>query len=991
MNIQFSDPLNSGLKNLVSGFSRTLVLPLSHWVHPPTPSSEVLKKISQAANEGLGAAAAASHMAELAEGEEINWKDQIETNKRTLIHKLSMFATLLQMRDKAEISEEDNTSLMNLVKTATTGPNPPSLWSLFSTHYGNRLSFLQKFKAFWIYWFYYQTSLIHNTTNAYLSGFIKNVTQNLVQENSSTRVKFFTKLLEQTNQFLIADINATKAFALSSEDGDLEQYRNRAIEKVYGFSLSELCRTFSETQVDNSLPKVEFFKNFQSIPIAGLFFCLFEWFVNRFIIQSAMKAWILPNALQSVVTEGLKATDPNHLPFSLALTRFLNTQLVQLQQKLQTGSFSTGPMSQLPGTEQLPETVKHLMEALALEGCKTERDITAKLDELKHEKKGTIEKDVEAAIELAVNDAASLLLHFLNEKAASGELFAKLLEISFAPFSGQTLDQKMLLSEYKNELAILQNDGSLLLSKVIRDAVAEKFHSKASIDSKTQAEESFSNQKRVIKKVMATIVPLCEKMAEKIKDSKEHPSDTSTNIQIDLQSLLEVLRLFVNSKELISSTAETSSDVDLKEMWLIVTPLYEKIHSLLQRALELQKLQDQFPSHAKVSFHLIKISHILSNPLTAQRLQDLSHHADEMAHCRVKNVPLIKEIKELLEELSLRFQKISKEQAVIDAICGIYPPRHSVHDRVVPGPLDHLLNNALGVPPVGFRKTHCLQEINRFLSYLPENEKQELQQIIGDGNHILTRYNLLQKAMQRIYSSHIQTQEPDKLSLDALLKLKATWTHSLSEKYRSLKEKDHNSMEHEIEAMCNQARNLARTVEAAKLQLPDADSHWTPRTVTTAIGLTGTLTGYALSSATFFRYLAPFITSLMAGGAGFWYAYQSKNETQNRTLEALKKPTGKMQRTHFQQLAWKVAPSGLTALAVASLTPFVHPWLGAVTAAAGGFLGAYAGNKSHQEAASQAEQAAFTRTWELASSAIELLKRSRVYKAFFTRVMLAMS
>ena len=239
--------------------------------------------------------------------ETVDWKEQIRVNQARMTQKLSAFSILMRMRNHAGVDDINNLKLMNIVKLHTEGTDPESLWALFTSHYD--LNFFQTLKALWVYCFYFMTSLITNTINAYLGSFIERSTEELTNEHSNARSVILQSIIRNINQFLVGDIQASKAFANGEGYGDLADYQDREIERHYTFSLPKLCRAFSEKRVENS-PRVRFFKDFQEIPILAWLFVGIEWFLNQFIIRSNMRCWILPGVMESAVHKGLEATIP---------------------------------------------------------------------------------------------------------------------------------------------------------------------------------------------------------------------------------------------------------------------------------------------------------------------------------------------------------------------------------------------------------------------------------------------------------------------------------------------------------------------------------------------------------------------------------------------------------------------------------------------------------------------------------------------------------
>lgn len=469
--------------------------------------------------------------------EATNWMEKKEKMQNKLKDKLSVFTALVQMRNRAGIKDENNLKIMSLVNRATEGTNPVSVWNLFSTHYDKQLGFFGKLFAAWFYWGFYQTSLITNTIRAYLGGFIDSLTEDLTKESSGTRTKVFRALIENTNSFLLEDLKATKAYAKEQESGLLKDIRNRSIERQYGFSLRTLCETFSAYRVEKDSPRVKFFEEFQKnlpkgLTILKYVFQFFEYLVNRLIIQRTMINSILPEVLESAVNNGLAATQPDNLPFAITMTQFFTSQLDKLRTILESKEAPTNLRS-LAGTEMLPSTIELLIEVLSLEGEQTPTVLRKKIAKL--DKGDRIEERVVNEIAKALANAGKALFLNLDETARSNELFARFLELSLAPFSGEEKTEEMLRSQYEEEYSLFERTATSIFKNLIRKAVSNEGN-----DTSTQiaqAKQSLLTQKTITCELVTKLNTLCNTMQGKVIRSAENPNEEN-DVQGDIVQLL---------------------------------------------------------------------------------------------------------------------------------------------------------------------------------------------------------------------------------------------------------------------------------------------------------------------------------------------------------------------------------------------------------------------------------------------------------------------
>lgn len=914
-----------------------------------------------------------------------NWKNEIKDNLGNLTRKLSAFTALMQMRDRCGKVEDNNLALMNLVKRATDGVNSPTVWQLFTEHYD--LTFFELIQAAWFYWVYYQTSLITNTVNAYLGTFIEDLTDDLTKPNSEIRTLVFRGLLKNANQFLIEDIQAARDFSQGKDHGDLDDYQNRAIERQYGFSLNELCRRFSEKRVDEDY-QVKFFQDLQGIPVIGWAFKAFQWLVNRFIIQSIMKS-ILPGVLESGVNKGLEATKPHNIPFALGLTRFFNQRLEQLQIKLKNGIDTTSsPTGKFPGTELLSPTIKNLIQALALEGINTPLELRKKFAEIERGK-NLVDSNIELGIEEGIVESGDLLFRYLNETAESGELFAKLLELSVEPFSGRATQQAVLEAEYKAETAKLTRTAEAVFKTIVQQAVAKKFNGVKPKDSQKAAHSAFEDQRIIATKCAEELNTICTRMALKVAQSREAPTPAN-NIQTDIASLLQIMQVLADRKELQEQLKNIKA-VDRDAIWSIITPLIERAEKIQERALNLQELQDHYPSHAAVVDHLNEMRDLmrsirdqfhaqprhLQNPL----IQSLGKTADDITNCLGAKAPLRLRLQQYIVEISQLSGSIVKEQQAIDAIHKLYPPRDHVEEDAPEGLLDQMLNYERGVHPRGFKPQACMAEISKYLVHFPDDERSELERIIGTGSNLRTKWTGLGEALQRIYARHTQAKNRDKALLDQTLDASTNWVQEKTLKYNIVKQDDHNKMQVEMDAISSDVAALRRDTERMNLNLSTSFSSSAFGAFCAVVGPTvgagvGSLFGPAGT-------LAGALFGGAAGKLGRGVGDNSKPKDNKHYLTTLAVQTAGASMT--AAVTYMFAPAVLTAAGIAATQAAT------ATTAAYAFPAAFEGWSAMKAVLSGLENRGFEKVWRIFGQAYKFVLQPRIYKAATTRAMKALS
>lgn len=904
-----------------------------------------------------------------------NWQEEMTKYRKELGCKLSAFSALMQMREKCGIKEKDNINLLKIVEKATKPGATETLWDLFTNHKDAEgrpvydLTMSQKCKAGWFYWSCYQSSLINNTIESYMETFIEEMTDGLTSESNQMRFKLIRKLLENVNEFCVEDIGATKAFAFALEpNGDLEKYRRRTIEKHYGNSLEDLCKGFSKAVVTGDY-KVPFFRRFQSIPVIGLFFQIFEWFVNRFIIQSAMKSSILPPALKSAVENGIEATEPHNLPFALEMTRFLNTQMETLRTNFDPTSNSTPP--QLPGTEIISPTIKNLMLVLDLEQLKTQPELRRKFQDIETGK-WFADRKIEDIIQEGIKDACHYLFNHLNTTAKSGELFANLLRLSCAPFSAQGKTHAVLMAEYKEEQLKLKRSAGDLFQKIIHSAVAKKVGGSKPEDAKKTAKDAFDDGQTVAKKAFDELKKLCEKMTEKIDHSAQAPIPEN-NVQPDIAAFLQIMQVYANRKE-IQDRINNLQGVDRDAIWRLVTPLYERAAKLEKKILGLQELQDEYPAHVSVANQLKFINELLEsvrNQFHAQPrhlrnplIQTLDKTCEEIGRSLGAEAPATRQLKGDIKLISDLSESIAKEQQVIDALHAFYIPRVGQEVEQV-GLLVQLLNYERGIHPRGFQPKACLKEIDRYLEFFPAEEQNELRVLIDNGSNMRAKWAQLSLLLQRIYEHHIEIKDRDAAKLDEALLTTGRWTKDKILKYTLLKDQDHTKMQKEIREISTDVIHLRSDAYRAQLDLPFYFTSGQTKFATAAVGAG---IGWGLVG------FGGFVGGPLGAAVGAGLGALAYTGFQNLSGLLGKKPGA---------IGWT---AGLTAAGTAAA--YLIPGAPAVIGIGGGAL---TGLNAVETVHANAQDKVLPEVMEKFDNACKLMLAPRIYLAFTTRVMQTLS
>lgn len=780
-----------------------------------------------------------------------NWRQRRTQLQTKLIDKLGVFAILIQMRNRTGIVEQDNLQILSLVKQATEGPSPASVWKLFTSQY--ELSFFQKIVAAFYYLFCFKTGLVQNTIDAYLGAFITQMTTSLTTECGETRTRVFRSLIENVHSFLVEDLRATEAYANGTEAGLLENVRDRAIERHYDSSLKTLCENFSSRTVLGD-PRVRFFKDLQDIPFVGLVFFAFEWMVNKLIIQRLMMNSILPQVLESAVKEGIKATQPDKLPFAISLTQFFTSQLEKLRTLIENDKAPTSPAGTVAGTEELPPTIKLLIQCLELEGKYTPFELQTKIAAIKRGGAGFVDGYISKEIEKAIVKAGNTLFSYLNQSVQSGELFAKLLELSLAPFSGEAKTEEMLRAEFDEEFCKFERISASVFQNLIKKAISGGVSATKAEHQSTTAQNSLTSQKIIAQNLFTKIEEICGQIEIKV-GLLDNDVSQSIGIQQDIVQILQILQVLDSRKE-FQERFDEMDKINKNEIWNRFVPLFKKMEEIQSKVLQLQNLSDEYPHHISVHTHLTEMETFFavienSEQLSAPLFQSMSQTLDKISRILGSDAPVHNILKTNIERALELSTNMAKEQNSIDAIEALAPLTIEGQPPQE-GLLSHLLNYQKGrTYPRGFRMSDCRRMITKNFELFSDEEKRTLENLFGDGSEMTSRISPLLAALQNIHTNHFQKKAEYLQEFINLIQTHKNWISSKKLSYEQIKTQDQGQMKSLTTAISSQIKDLQRdrNLVSSSLTLPLSSKIW--KSVAYGAPLLGWYFGYPGTGAFF--------------------------------------------------------------------------------------------------------------------------------------------
>lgn len=749
----------------------------------------------------------------------VDWKQRTDQNCEALCKEVSALAALTEMHKFAGISERSSVALQRLAGRAMKPTETQSLWQLFVEQY--ELSLWQKFCAGLAYWLYYKTSLITNTVNAYIEAFLSRLQEDLTTADS--RSKFIHTALEQANAFLVEDLRATTAFAHSTTpgEGDLEKFRTGAIESPYQGDLTSLCQRFSRKRIEQDSPRVRFFRSLQRIPGLGSIARLFEWAINRFIIQKIMKSLILPSTLESAIKDGVKATEPSNIAFSLALIRFINAQLEKLQRKLQDKTTPPSQPKVLPGTELLPTVIKHLLLVLELEPLGTQPELRRKLKEME-ERPGFVDQMVGDSLQAGTLTAGHHLIQYLDHSAHSSELFAHMLELARAPFSSQHTDQAILLAQFAAEQKALNRAARKVAETIIHNEVSNLVGGVPAEKAVQDTQRVFASGQTVLKRTFEELQKICTEIGQKI-EREEHRPDEQNNVKHGIATALQLIQLLATRAEL-QSLVDQLPLPQRQMVWHSFHPLLKKAAELAETLLLMQEHQADYLTDQAVSAHLEAIHGHITH-FSSDLCHTLQKLSEQVESALTPRAPAVVHLKRLTQQVFSLSQKIVNEQRTLEALFALCP---FAENPAAPQPqqkglVEQLLDSEAGISPPGFQPSACRAAIQAQLACFADNaarEKEELLTLLDSGASVAEKRRDLTLLFQRIWERHTALRVRDEGELQSLLQTTATWVEDKRSKYNRTKDEDLREMKQLSQAISADAALLYCTAKEMQLSLP---------------------------------------------------------------------------------------------------------------------------------------------------------------------------
>ncbi len=750
--------------------------------------------------------------------------DRVTEQLKSLSKKLSTFEVLNRMLAVCGRTEADNATIFQIIEQVTRPNAHSSLWQQFRARY--QLSWFETVKVGWVYLTCHLTSIIANTVDAYLNAFLTHTYRRLTnqtQDADQARRALLESFLTEAKQFLIADIGATRAFALDIQpQGDPESYRTKTVADYYGGSLAKLCKEFSAHIVDETY-HVPLFPSLQKILVVGRLFRILEWAINRFIIRQLMVRSILPAVLESAVKDGLQATELHRLPFSVAILEFLNEQIAILDQKLDEPN--AAPLTdKLVNSELLSQVVKNLIQVLHLEPLGTQAELAQKLQEIAGGRP-LLDDKAQLLIEEALVDACHRLFDPLNASIQSGEFFVTLLELASKPFTARVESQEDLLRRYKNLDMQLEVAADAFFDKLIKLAVMKRVDGNGSKVLRPIAMQTFTAIQVTAKATLQALQPICARMQEKIHASAHFAVEY--DIQADLADILQHLeKLASENLRDLHRIAELGTS-DREAIWSLVAPFYTQLETFTKGILNLQAAHAKRPIYAALVTQSQQVSHLLADtvnePSMTKRRQltqmALEAHNEMVRVCKIPDAPT-HALGQSLKNVATTADHLEQEQRALSALYALFPFQAAADEEREPGLLEQLLEHQDGLRQPGFQSEMCIAEIGHQLEALPLAERTILKELIGNGTRMRSKWARLSAALQPIYQAHKNKIAKLELELQTELASATRETHNYQHHCTQQGQQSYEASRTQLTQVVTQRVHLEQWTASAQLNLP---------------------------------------------------------------------------------------------------------------------------------------------------------------------------
>lgn len=642
-----------------------------------------------------------------------------------LIEKISYFSILKAIHFHCGVPESETTPLLCLVDEASRYKNP-SLWNIFTNHYGSKMSWWGYLKAGFIYlclWSW--IPIIPKTVDAYFKNMLSELRINL-KENGENRKKFINGLLEDADNFFEVYNGAAETYANDqARKGNLNHYRKNAIDLMlpkeelnHGKTPEELrmdfYRKLSSSIVDHFSPKERY----------GF---LERWLNER--LKMTLRNQVLPAVFANISDQGKEATKRHNIPFFLALTKTLISQISIIQGKMEE---EPSDSSSLYGIRNFEALVKKFLWTIDMADCKTTEEVRTRLEKLK-QPEGGIDATIRQGIQLGIQKGLAVVCDYLSKQENTEGLFANLFESLTSPLSGHLpmTDEQWaeVAIEYEGAKILLKQAGSALAKQIVQSAVEDKIRGGLDPEATERAAERiFSNHKARGQEAFEELLPLCDTIERKIDRAQEgfenldHDFSLETSIHPELSAIASTLKGFEN-KERVQIAMEQDPPPPIAKLpaaereaiLRVLYPLYEGSNRIMDHVLTLQILQKQHTIHSQTLRHLRQIKEAIGKIASNQGcLEQISLAVDcvkklETIDSKIINLP---EMKEGIHTIAQALQQIEEEEHSLNALANLQPFPGTSTDMGT-GLIDQLVLFVQNTPLPGFKKWKCIAEIKK--------------------------------------------------------------------------------------------------------------------------------------------------------------------------------------------------------------------------------------------------------------------------------------
>jgi len=599
--------------------------------HPVAPLHQTFTDPEETLRE-MGHKTFNYHQNALSPVETVNWKEKTDRELDVFVQKASMFAIINLMDETIDGSQA--LEILNEVSPEK------SVLDVYLEKYGKKRSFLQKIQVRWRYSFYFRCNFVPNTLNTFMQAFLGIMRSNLVQKDGGKNLTtLINTALSETSSFLDFYLQGIENYEKGTDlQGARDTHIAKELSKKFGLSEAEVCRKFSFTAVQEFLPRVHFFlgwKNSSWALVRIIGDCLD--YTLGIVLNSILKKKLkntLPSVLQNLVKTSVDATQPQNLPFVIAITQGILEMLRKFKVQVEQTPSSLESSCVIAGTEKLPEVIKKFLDVLSKESKQTRKELQQQ-SKSGHSSIDFFSQEIDKSIEEGCINGARAFFSYLTKQENSEEIFYLLLNLTNATFESKPQDLQKLQVKYNALKKEMQREAREVFQMVIHRSVNEQIQGPTAAQGEQMAEnvedKLRSRSLEAVRQLLAESHSIQSKLAA---STQQLGSDI--DIAENLDSMNEAIANYQSLAVLDEFPEALKTGIDRTML-----PVFNSMNGMLDQVGHAKKMHQELLQNARFHRelqklfdmqHNIRSFNILDYKQTLERLHQLCSAMDDSNH-----------------------------------------------------------------------------------------------------------------------------------------------------------------------------------------------------------------------------------------------------------------------------------------------------------------------------------------------------------------------